>query len=362
MSEWKSFCLGDVVKIKYGKNQKRVQSDSGQFPIYGTGGLIGYAEKFLYDKPSVLIGRKGSISKVKFVDRPFWTVDTLFYTEINESLAIPKFFYYSLSLIDLSHYNEGTTIPSLRTETLNKLEVLLPPLETQKKIAAVLSALDDKIELNNAINKNLEEQAQAIYKHMFVDNFNPAWQRGTLSDISEITMGQSPSGKSYNENGIGTIFFQGRTDFGFRFPTTRMFTTEPKRIASKNDIMFSVRAPVGDYNIALENCCIGRGLAALSAKNNYQSFLFYTLPHLKQQLEIYNGQGTVFGAINQQELKKIKVDIPEQNLINKFEKIVNPMDEIILNNHLEDQKLAEIRDALLPRLMSGEIDVSAVEI
>lgn len=141
-----------------------------------------------------------------------------------------------------------------------------------------------------------------------------------------------------------------------------MFTTEPKRIASKNDILFSVRAPVGDYNIALENCCIGRGLAALSAKNNYHSFLFYTMFYLKQQLEIYNGQGTVFGAINQQELKRIEVVIPEQSLINEFEKIVNPMDEIILNNHLENKKLGEIRDALLPRLMSGEIDVSNVKI
>ena len=141
-----------------------------------------------------------------------------------------------------------------------------------------------------------------------------------------------------------------------------MFTTEPKRIAKKGDILLSVRAPVGDYNIALSKCCIGRGLAALSARNNYQSFLFYTMFHLKQQIDIYNGQGTVFGAINQQELKRIEVVIPEQNLINVFGKIVAPMDLIILNNHLENKKLGELRDALLPRLMSGEIDVSEVEI
>ena len=362
MGKWKSYCLGEIAKIKYGKNQKKVQSADGKFPIYGTGGFMGYADKFLYDKSSVLIGRKGSISKVKFVDKPFWTVDTLFYTEINESLAIPKFLYYFLSLTDLYHYNEGTTIPSLRTETLNQLEIKLPPLETQKKIVAVLSALDDKIELNNAINKNLEEQAQTIYKNMFVDHSNPAWRRGTLSDIAEIIMGQSPNGKSYNNIGQGMIFFQGRTDFGFRFPAIRMFTTEPKRIAKKGDVLFSVRAPVGDYNIALSNCCIGRGLAALSAKNNSQSFLFYTMFHLKQQIDIYNGQGTVFGAINQQELKKIEVVIPEQSLINEFEEIVSPMDSIIQNISLENKNLGELRDALLPKLMSGEIDVSGVEI
>lgn len=385
MSEWKNFSLGDVcntISETYHRKSEQVILINTSDVLNGkilnhdsvpNENLKGQFKK-TFQRDDILFSEIRPINRrcafIDFEDTQDYIASTkLMVLRANKEVILPRYLYFFLTaenvLRELQHLAEtrSGTFPQITFDSeLAPFPINLPPLETQKKIAAVLSALDDKIELNNAINKNLEEQAQAIYKHMFVDNFNPAWQRGTLSDISEITMGQSPSGKSYNENGIGTIFFQGRTDFGFRFPTTRMFTTEPKRIASKNDIMFSVRAPVGDYNIALEKCCIGRGLAALSAKNNYQSFLFYTLPHLKQQLEIYNGQGTVFGAINQQELKKIKVDIPEQNLINKFEKIVNPMDEIILNNHLEDQKLAEIRDALLPRLMSGEIDVSSIEI
>lgn len=152
---FKRYVFCDLAKIKYGKNQKKVLSATGNIPIYGTGGLMGYATTALYNKPSVLIGRKGTIGKVKYVERPFWTVDTLFYTIVNTELIIPKYLYYVMSLIDLNKYNEGTTIPSLRTETLNRLELNIPSLEEQKKILSYLNPIDDRIELNNMINNNL---------------------------------------------------------------------------------------------------------------------------------------------------------------------------------------------------------------
>lgn len=149
------FTLGEIVRIKYGKNQKQVQSENGTVPIYGTGGLMGYATQALYNKPSVLIGRKGTINKVRYVDHPFWTVDTLFYTEVNDSIIAPKYLYYLMSLLDLDSYNEGTTIPSLRTETLNRLEFEVPDIGHQKKVLSVLEPLDRKIKLNEEINENL---------------------------------------------------------------------------------------------------------------------------------------------------------------------------------------------------------------
>ena len=153
--KFNKFALSELATIKYGKNQKKVLSDSGTVPIFGTGGLMGFATTSLYDKPSVLIGRKGTIGKVKYVEQPFWTVDTLFYTIINTDLVIPKYLFYVMSLIDLNNYNEGTTIPSLRTETLNRLEFDIPDLEEQRKILSCLNPIDEKIELNNAINNNL---------------------------------------------------------------------------------------------------------------------------------------------------------------------------------------------------------------
>ena len=244
---------------------------------------------------------------------------------------------------------------------LNEYEISLPPLEEQKRIAAILSALDDKIEINRKINENLEQQAQAIYQQMFTDNPNPNCGEGSLSDIADITMGQSPSGSSYNEDGIGTIFFQGRAEFGFRFPSIRLYTTKPKRMAYANDTLMSVRAPVGDLNVAHTDCCIGRGLAAIHSKTNHQSFVLYTMFSLKKQIDVFNGEGTVFGSINRNSLNGMPIFIPTDKTIEEFERIVAPMDAAIRNNYDEICRLQKIRDSLLPKLMSGELDVLNIE-
>lgn len=212
------------------------------------------------------------------------------------------------------------------------------------------------------LNKNLEQQAQAIYQQMFIDNAGSDWTEGILSDIADITMGQSPSGSSYNEYGNGAVFFQGRAEFGFRFPTVRLFTTEPKRMACSNDILMSVRAPVGDLNVAHTDCCIGRGLAAIHSKNKHQSFLLYTMFSLKKQLDIFNGEGTVFGSINRNSLNEMPILIPSNEKLDEFEAIVAPMDATIRNNYDEICYLEQLRDSLLPKLMSGELDVSNLDI
>lgn len=250
----------------------------------------------------------------------------------------------------------------VQTDVVKNLEIEIPPLTEQEKIGSILKLIDDKIALNDSINKNLEQQAQAIYQEMFIDNPDSNWIEGSLSDIANITMGQSPSGSSYNEDGIGTIFFQGRAEFGFRFPTIRLYTTEPKRIAYANDILMSVRAPVGDLNVVHNDCCIGRGLAAIHSKTNHQSFVLYTMFSLKKQLDVFNGEGTVFGSINRNSLNDMPILIPADEQIEKFELIVAPMDAAIRNNYDEICRLHAIRDSLLPRLMSGELDVSDIDL
>lgn len=360
--KFKRYALSKLATIKYGKNQKKVLSEDGNIPIYGTGGLMGYATTALYDKPSVLIGRKGTIGKVKYVEHPFWTVDTLFYTIIDVDIVIPKYLYYVMSLIDLNNYNEGTTIPSLRTETLNRLEFDIPSIEEQEIVLSCLNPIDRKIELNNAINNNLQEQAQTLYTNIFIHNASDQWAEGALSDVADITMGQSPKGDTYNEDGIGTVFFQGRGEFGFRFPTRRLFTTDPKRIAQSNDVLMSVRAPVGDLNVAYEPCCIGRGLGAIRSKDNHQSFVLYTVFSLREKLDMFNGEGTVFGSINRDALNSMPIIIPTKGEMDRFEEIVAPMDAAIRNNYEEICRLEAIRDSLLPRLMSGELDVSDLDL
>ncbi|MEI3217350.1 MAG: restriction endonuclease subunit S [Lachnospiraceae bacterium] len=271
----------------------------------------------------------------------------------------PIFLYYLLKYNKdkIESMGSGTTFKEVSGNTMKNIVVSVPQDKEQKQIASeILSAIDEKIELNETINNNLEQQA-LVYQQMFIDNASPDWNR-IWSDIADIT-GKSPSGRS--EDGIGTVFFQGRAEFGFRFPTIRLFTTEPKRMAYINDTLMSVRAPVGDLNVACTDCCIGRGLAAIHSKNNHQSFVLYTMFSLKKQLDVFNGEGTVFGSINRNSLKEMPLLIPTSEKLDEFE-LVAPMDTAIRNNYDEICRLEQLRDTLLPKLMSGELDVSDIDL
>ena len=167
------------------------------------------------------------------------------------------------------------------------------------------------------------------------------WKAGVLSDVANITMGQSPKGSSYNEKGDGEVFYQGRAEFGARFPTRRLYTTEPKRMASRGDVLMSVRAPVGDCNVVLEPCCIGRGLAAIQSKSGQQSFILYLMLSLKEQLDIFNGEGTVFGSINKDSLNDMQIIIPSDEVLYSFEAIAKSIDITIEKNYYE---ICSLRD------------------
>ena len=279
----------------------------------------------------------------------------------------PDFVYYLVTSPEVREPAIKSMVGSsgrqrVQTDVVQGLKVRVPDLEGQRAIAGMLKILDDKIAANRRVNENLQEQAQAIYQHMIIENADDSWTPGVLSDIAIITMGQSPKGESYNEEGVGTVFFQGRAEFGFRFPTRRLYTTDPKRMAQADDALMSVRAPVGDMNVAYEDCCIGRGLGSIRSKDGHQSFVLYTMLALREQLNVFNGEGTVFGSINRDALNSMPLDIPPKAIMDQFEDIVAPMDATIRNNYDEICRLQVIRDSLLPRLMSGELDVSDLDL
>ena len=256
---------------------------------------------------------------------------------------------------------DGSVRGGITWDDICRLEVPVIPIEDQLHIAKNYSVISERIKIKQRINDNLEEQAQAIYSKMFIEEANPNWPTGKLSDIANITMGQSPKGDTYNEHGIGTVFFQGRAEFGFRFPQRRLYTTDPKRMAQVNDVLLSVRAPVGDLNVAFEPCCIGRGLSAIHSKDNHQSFVLYTVFSLRHKLDMFNGEGTVFGSINRDSLNSMEIILPPMEVVDQFENTVSPMDFTIRNNFKEISQLEKIRDNLLPLLLSGELDVSEIE-
>lgn len=284
-------------------------------------------------------------------------------------LVIPHFLYAILTskrmineMQSLAETRSGTFPQITFSSELAPYRVNLPDFATQKKIVSLLEAIEHKIEVNKQINDNLQQQAKALYEEIFFSNSDTNATTGTLSDIATITMGQSPCGSSYNEEGMGEVFYQGRADFGFRFPTRRLFTTEPKRIAEAGDVLLSLRAPVGDLNVAYERCCIGRGLGAIHSKNGNNSFVLYMMFALQPQLDVFNGEGTVFGSINRDALNTMPIVIPSTDRIAQFEAIVRPMDELIRTNYEEICRLEVLRDSLLPKLMSGEIDVSDIQL
>ncbi len=280
------------------------------------------------------------------------------------------------------HFNVG----SART-----LKINLPPLAEQKRIAEVLGALDDKIELNRRMNATLEATARALFQSWFVD-FDPVrakldgrqpsgmdtataalfpdsfeheadgvvpkgWSLGTVKDAFELTMGQSPPGNTYNELGEGMPFYQGRTDFGFRFPTRRMFCTAPTRYAKPGDTLVSVRAPVGDINMADEECCIGRGVAAVRHKSGATSFTYHSMANLYPDFAAYEAEGTVFGSINKQNFENLRCIVPLPTIVTAYEKIAGSLDEQIKTKEQQSRTLATLRDTLLPKLLSGELSL-----
>lgn len=196
------------------------------------------------------------------------------------------------------------------------------------------------------LNDNLEEQAYSIFKELTVDTDKET----TLSEIAVITMGTSPESESFNEEGNGSIFYQGRTDFGFRYPNVRLYTTDPKRFAKKGDILMSVRAPVGDINIANFDCAIGRGIASIRPRNKCYSFLYYIMKEQYFKLNRFNDDGTVFGSINKDDLFALKIPTIPDEKQQIYEKQIAPIDKIICENENEITNLLAAKSILLSKL------------
>ena len=274
------------------------------------------------------------------------------------------------------------------TASLRHLTISLPSLPEQRTIAHVLGTLDEKIELKHRVNATLEEMARTLFKSWFVD-FDPVrakmegrdtgfpkhiadlfpdrlteselgeipkgWHVKKLKDCMNITMGQSPPSSTYNNHGDGLPFFQGRAEFGVRYPEKQRFCSAPTRVAYPEDTLVSVRAPVGDINLAWEECCIGRGVAALRHKSGSSSFTYHLVGTLRRELEQYEQMGTVFGAINKGQINSLRVLDPDARIVEAFDVIVINLDAQIRSNFGTTRTLAALRDTLLPKLVSGEV-------
>lgn len=361
MTEWKEYKLGEIATFSYGKLPNKILLGKGPYVVYsGYKYLEHYPEYNCNVGDVILVARGvGGTGDVKLVNRKCFLTNLSIKIDLDNDVILNEYFYYIYQIENLRYLDSGSAQSQITIQDLSNVAISLPPLPEQIRIASILSSLDDKIDLLHRENKTLEAMAETLFRQWFIEEAKEDWEEGKLGDEFEFTMGQSPNGDSFNEDGMGFPMYQGNADFGFRFPTRRVFTTQPTRFAEINDTLISVRAPVGAQNMATEKCCIGRGVAAFRYKHNHDfySYTYYKLKSLLEEIKQYNDNGTVFGSISKSDFENIDIMIPDKDTILNFQKQVKPIDDKIINNNYEIQTLIQQRDSLLPKLMSGEVKI-----
>lgn len=377
--------LSELCAIHYGKDHKKLSN--GRYPVYGSGGIIRYVDHFLYDKPSVLIPRKGTLSNLFYVDNPFWTVDTIFWTEINEEKVNPKFLYYFLLTKNLEELNIGSAVPSLSTEVLNKIVISLPPVSIQNKIVSTLSTFDSKIESNNKINDNLSKQITNYFIHLFIDNEDSTnWETNNIGSLVEDTLGgdwgkDSPIGNNtemvYCIRGadIPDVKFGNKGKMPIRYILPKNYAAKklhngdlvveisggsPTQSTGRVAYISESLLKRFDKGLVCTNFC-----RAVKPKTGWSMFLYILWQYLydKDLFFIYeNGTTGIKNFDLTGFLEKEKVSIPPAKLLEQFNQLCTASFDMIFKNGLENEKLANMRDSLLPKLMTGEIDVDSIEL
>ena len=374
--EWKTEQLGNLITIKYGKDHKKLKD--GPFPVYGSGGIMRFVDTAIYNKPSLLLPRKGSLNNIMFTDKPFWTVDTMFWSIIDESKIEPKFLYYAMCKKNLVALNVGTSVPSLTVPVLEDVSIPYPPIPIQRKIAGILSALDSKIENNNKINANLEAQAEALFKSWFVD-FTPfkdqpfvdselgpipqGWKVGKLGDLGDIICGKTPSKKNKNFYGGNIPFIKIPDMHGHVFVnesadslTNTGSLSQKNKLIPSHSLMVSCIATVGLVSINSKPAHTNQQINSIIPICDYLLyFLYLFIKRNKDYLQNLGRGGTTTLNVNTKTFSSILIAIPQKDVVINFHQIVSPIFKTIENNIQENQRLAALRDTLLPKLMSGEI-------
>ncbi|MCG8527162.1 MAG: restriction endonuclease subunit S [Opitutales bacterium] len=415
---WGTKRLNELGTFKRGQSKYRPRNDkklfeNGTYPLVQTGNIksanlyvnqhsqmyndFGLKQSKLWPEGTLCVTIAANIAETAILSYPMCFPDSVVGFNAFEDECSEIYMHYVFTYIrkTIQKRIRGSIQDNINIDYLMQLRFQIPKPADQQKIAKVLSTIDEKIELNNRINEELEALSKLIYDYWFVQFdfpisaeqavsmgrphlegkpykssggpmvYNPTlkreipegWLDGKLEDVAEITMGQSPPGSSYNDEGEGELFFQGSTDFGTVFPEVRQYTTKPTRYAKSGDVLLSVRAPVGTMNIAHRNCSIGRGLASLRSRKDRMSYFLSVMRQFEKYFERLNSSGTTFGAINRDELRFLKIILPDDAIIEHFESVTSEYPKLIHNNHSSTLQLTELRDWLLPMLMNGQVTV-----
>jgi len=377
--DWEALNWDDVCEICYGKDQKSVQDENGIYGIYGTGGLMAMTNSFLCDKPSVMIGRKGTIDKPFYLDRPFWTVDTLYYTKTNDNIDT-KWFYYSVLGTPLIKYNEATGVPSLSRANLYKIKVAVPPLPEQQKIAEILSTVDSKIDLIEQqiaectqLKKGLMQKllskgiGHTEFKDSALGMIPRSWEVKLLEDCAKRGSGHTPDKKmkDYYNGGVKWVSLgdSNKLDKRYISETKIEISKEGLKNSSavihpKETVLLSRDAGVGKSAIMKTEMAVSQHFITWECDINFNNwFLYYNLQVFKPTFERV-AIGSTIKTIGLGFFKKMKIVVPPIKEQIKIADILNSVDEK-LDILLEKKTIyLELKQGLMQQLLTGKVRVA----
>jgi len=366
MSEWKEYKLGELIILNYGKALKEQDRKQGKFPVYSSAGITGYHNEPMFNSKGIIVGRKGTIGKVYLSEIPFCCIDTAYYILPDENKYNLKFLYYLLQTLGLENLNSDSAVPGLNRDAAYSQEVSFPPIHEQNCIASILSSLDDKIDLLQHQNKTLEQLAETLFRQWFLEEAED-WETKTLSEIIDVRDGTHDSPKQTNE---GNYLITSRhlkpegIDFinAYKISERDFIEVNRRSKVDKGDILFSMIGTLGlihlvneEPDFAIKNI----GLFKSSQKPWFTKFLYLMLKSPIGEKFIHErADGSTQEYITLNSLRNFEFAFPGETKIKDFDKQVEPIFEKIKSNINQIKTLTQTRDALLPKLMSGEVRVN----
>ncbi|WP_170148494.1 restriction endonuclease subunit S [Lacinutrix venerupis] len=357
--EWKEIKIGEVLKIGSGKDYKHLEE--GKIPVYGTGGLMTYVDKYLHEGESVCIGRKGTIDKPVYLNEKFWTVDTLFYTHSFKK-SLPKFVFGIFERINWKLYNEASGVPSLSKSTIEKIKVSIPNLPEQQKIANFLTAVDTKLQQLTTKKETLALYKKGVMQQLFSQQLRfkpdvtnetviastqdeaispnktqfPDWEEKKLGEVGNIVSGltYSPNDIVDEENGVLVLRSSNVQDGKLSFQDNVYVKVESFNPVEKNDVLICVRngsKRLIGKNAIISDDSVGIAFGAFMSiyRSKFNTFLFHYFSSEEYKKEVHKNLGATINSINGSDLKKFKVPFPSEKEQQKIANYLSAIDKKI---------------------------------
>jgi type I restriction enzyme, S subunit len=365
MSEWKEYKLGDIITFQRGHDLTKANMSDGKYAVAGSNGIIGYHNRFTTKGPGVTIGRSGNIGTPQFYKEDYWAHNTVLFVK-EFKLSEPKFIYYLLKSIDFKQFNAGSSVPTLNRNHIHELELFLPPKEDQQIISSILSSLDDKIDLLRRQNKTLEQLVETLFRQWFVEEAEESWEVGKIDNVVSVKGGTTPS-TTKPEFWNGNVYWTSPRDLSnndsiFLFDTERKISEKGlaqigSGLLPVGSVLLSSRAPIGYLTITEIPVAINQGYIGIICDKIVSSYFIFLWLKGNINSVINAANGSVFLEISKSIFRELELQIPPKEKLKYFDQVVEPIFMKIKTNNIEIKSLAELRDFLLPKLMSGEVRV-----